>query len=151
MEVEEARLTACRALEQLGAALERGQSEMLRTYLAAMGKFHRYSLRNALLITAQRPDAQRVAGFHTWRRLGRMVRKGEHGIAILAPVVHRKREAAGKAEDGVTSPQRGQDRAEPDEEVLAFRSAYVFDVSQTEGRPLPEFSRPSRTDRPGRA
>ncbi len=142
MKIEEARKMADTALQQLGAELERGQSETLRAYLAAMGRFHRYSLRNALLIAAQRPGAQRVAGFHTWRRLGRMVRKGEHGIAILAPVVRRRRAAGRKAEDEVTGPERGQATAEPDEDVLAFRGAYVFDVSQTDGRPLPEFSRP---------
>ena len=143
MRIEEARKLADDALQELGAALERGQSEMLRKYLAAMGRFHRYSLRNALLITAQRPEAQHVAGFHTWRRLGRMVRKGEHGIAILAPVVRRKRAAGGVAENKVTGPAHEQDAVEPDEDVLAFRGAYVFDISQTEGQPLPEFSRPS--------
>jgi hypothetical protein len=141
MKIEEARRMADTVLQQLAAALERGQSETLRAYLAAVGRFHRYSLRNALLIEAQRPRAQRVAGFHTWRRLERVVRKGEHGIAILAPVVRRRREATGRTEDELTSAQHKQDTAEPDEDVVAFRGAYVFDISQTEGRPLPEFSR----------
>jgi hypothetical protein len=143
MKIEEARKMADIALQQLAAALERGQSETLRAYLAAVGRFHRYSLRNALLIAAQRPDAQRVAGFHTWRRLGRMVRKGEHGIAILAPVVRRRREVTDHGEDGATGPEHARDAAKPDENVVAWRGAFVFDVSQTEGRPLPEFSRPS--------
>ncbi len=140
MRVEEARKMADGALQQLGASLERGQSETLKAYLAALGRFHRYSLRNALLIAAQRPDARQVAGFHTWRRLGRVVRKGEHGIAILAPIVRRKQDAPGTAEDEASRQPRGPPMAEADEDVVAFRGAYVFDISQTEGRPLPEFS-----------
>jgi hypothetical protein len=104
MNVEEAKKMADGALQQLVAALERGQSDTLKAYLAAMGRFHRYSLRNALLIAVQRPDARQVAGFRTWRRLGRVVRKGERGIAILAPVVRRKREATNRTEDEATSP-----------------------------------------------
>ena len=57
-----------------------------------MARFHRYSLHNVCLIMAQRPTATRVAGFHAWRTLGRFVRKGEKGIAILAPIVSRRRE-----------------------------------------------------------
>jgi antirestriction protein ArdC len=141
MRVEEARKMADGALQQLGVALERGHSEMLKAYLAALGRFHRYSLRNALLIAAQRPDARQVAGFHTWRRLGRVVRKGEHGIAILAPIVRRKQDAPGTTEDETSRQPHGPPTTEADEDVVAFRGAYVFDISQTEGRPLPEFSR----------
>ena len=88
-----------------------------------MARFHRYSLHNVCLIVAQRPTATRVAGFHTWRTLGRFVRKGEKGIAILAPIVARRR-----------------DETEEDESrtVVGFRAAYVFDVEQTDGAPLPQ-------------
>jgi hypothetical protein len=79
------------------------------------------------LIVSQRPTATRVAGFHTWRTLGRLVPKGEKGIAILAPIVGRKRD---DADDGTKS-------------VVGFRTAYVFDVEQTDGAPLPEASEAS--------
>ena len=101
-------------------------SETLQQYLKAMGRFHRYSVGNAILIQLQKPDAAHVAGFRAWQKLGRHVKKGEHGIAIMAPVVYRK-----KVQDG--------DR---DVEVVStFKTAYVFDISQTEGRPMPEFAR----------
>jgi N-terminal domain of anti-restriction factor ArdC len=87
MKVEQAKQIASKAIEQLSEALERGHSETLRNYLAAMARFHRYSLHNLILIVSQRPDATRVAGFHTWKQLGRSVKKGTKGIMILAPVV----------------------------------------------------------------
>jgi hypothetical protein len=139
MKVEEAREIAREKIEQLAAELARGQSDTLKAYLAAMARFPRYSLNNMLLIATQRPDARQIASFGTWRRLGRYVRKGEHGIAILAPIVKhgkrngvpgsRIRELPAKCEDG-----------EPREVVMGFRGAYVFDVSQTEGAPVPEFA-----------
>jgi antirestriction protein ArdC len=139
MNVEEARQLAKEKIEQLGAELERGQSETLKAYLAAMSRMPRYSLNNLLLIAAQRPDAGQVAGFTTWKRLGRSVRKGEHGIAILAPCVKRP-----QSESASAKPTRDRlaKRAEgdADEIVVGFRGAYVFDVSQTMGSPLPEFS-----------
>jgi hypothetical protein len=139
MNVEEARQIAKEKIEQLAQELERGQSDTLKAYLAAMAKFPRYSLNNMLLIAAQMPDARQIASFSTWTRLGRFVRKGEHGISILAPIVKhgkrdgvpvsRMRERPSKHEDG-----------ESREVVLGFRGAYVFDVSQTEGAPVPEFA-----------
>jgi hypothetical protein len=114
------------ATDQLIAALEAGQSQALKDYLTAMGRFHRYSVGNTLLIWFQRPTATHVAGFYTWQQLGRRVRKGERGIAILAPIVRRLKE---KDEDD-----------ELERTVVAFRSAYVFDVAQTDGRPLAEFA-----------
>src|SRR5579859_792131 len=121
------------ALNRLSAALEAGHSERLREYLAVMGRFHRYSWGNVLLIHSQRPDASRVAGFHAWHDLGRWVKKGEKGITIFAPVLVKHKEAA------VAS----QETSKPDEpfRLAGFRTAYVFDVSQTEGRPLPEFAK----------
>jgi len=71
------------ALSQLAEALDRGESPQLQRFLAAMGRFRRYSPRNLLLILRQRPDAKHVAGFHTWRKLGRAVRRGERGIRIM--------------------------------------------------------------------
>src|ERR1700730_12142938 len=87
-----------------------------------MARFHRYSLNNICLIVAQRPTATRVAGFHTWRTMGRFVRKGEKGIAILAPIVGR-REAESESDNA---------RA-----IRGFRAAYLFDILSTDGEPLP--------------
>lgn len=114
------------ALDRLGALLDAGQSDQLTAMLKTMARFHRYSLSNVCLISAQRPDATRVAGFHAWRSLGRFVRKGEKGIVILAPIVGRRSDVEG---DGDESRQ-----------VVGFRAAYVFDVSQTDGEPLPEIA-----------
>ena len=118
----------------LVARLEAGVAEVTtsdgwRRYLALQAKLHTYSLGNTFLIAAQMPTATRVCGFHTWLRLGRHVRKGEHGIRILAPVAVRK---AAEAESG--DPEAA-DEAQP---VTRFRVVTVFDISQTEGDPLPE-------------
>jgi len=126
MKVEQAKQIASKAIEQLSEALERGRSETLRNYLAAMAKFHRYSLHNLLLIVSQRPDATRVAGFHTWKQLGRNVKKGAKGIMILAPMVLRK------TKEETTS---GEDHSKT---AMGFRVVYVFDQIDTEGEPLCE-------------
>lgn len=126
MKVEQAKQLASKAIEQLGQALEAGHSEKLRNYLWAIGRFHRYSLRNVILIASQKPTATRVAGFHTWHKLGRFVKEGEKGIFILAPIIRKK--------------AKNNSEAEPDESSTAvgFHAAYVFDLSQTDGQPLPE-------------
>jgi antirestriction protein ArdC len=111
------------SLTQLAALLEQGHSERLTVLLKTMARFHRYSLHNVCLIIAQRPTATRVAGFHSWRSLGRFVRKGEKGIAIMAPIVARRRDDAGEDEPRT---------------IVGFRAAYVFDVEQTDGAPLPQ-------------
>ena len=121
------------AKEDLLATLADGVARLTSTdswrrWLDVQRRFHRYSWGNTLLIAWQRPDATRVAGFHAWLRLGRHVRKGERGIAILAPVVPRLR---------VVDSESGDERwiaGTP----RAFRVAHVFDVSQTEGDDLPE-------------
>jgi hypothetical protein len=96
--------------------------------LAVASRFHRYSARNIFLISAQRPDATRVAGFGRWRALGRHVRRGESGIAILAPCVYRATAVNGRG---------GDDDDAPAASVLrGFKVAYVFDESQTDGAPL---------------
>jgi hypothetical protein len=112
--------------------LEQGHSEGLTAYLTAMGRFHNYSFGNILEIARQRPDAQRVAGLYAWNQLGRKVKKGERGIRILAPVIGVKRKRDAEAEKDI----RTQNQAI----LVGFRSAYVFDVSQTEGKELPELS-----------
>lgn len=125
----ELRKAARKVLEKLIRDVEAGISETLQQYLKAMGRFHRYSIGNAILIGLQRPTATHVAGFRAWQRLGRHVKKGEHGIAIMAPVVWRR-----------SARQDNGDEGEDDGTVSTFKTAYVFDISQTEGRPLLEFA-----------
>jgi antirestriction protein ArdC len=113
-----------KAIEELARALEAGHSETLAQYLAAIGRFHKYSLHNAMLIVLQKPAATFVAGFHTWHKLGRHVRQGEKGITIFAPVLLRKKEAGHGME------------ASAEEVLVGYRTCTVFDFGQTEGKPL---------------
>jgi antirestriction protein ArdC len=133
MKRDELKKAAREALEKLISDVEAGISETLKGYLKAMGRFHRYSVGNAILIGLQKPDATHVAGFRAWEQLGRHVKKGEHGIAIMAPVVYHRK----------TRDDAGTERHEdPDNEAVStFKAAYVFDISQTEGRPLPDFAK----------
>lgn len=109
-------------------------SERYAAYLSTMSKFHRYSFGNILLILLQCPGASQVAGYGDWKKnFGRQVKRGEHGITILAPCPYRRREEVEEtAPDGSTATtiqlvQR-----------VGFRTVTVFDVSQTEGKPLSE-------------
>ncbi len=95
MKVEEAKKIVDRQFENLVSTLEQGQSDALKAYFAAMAKFHQYSFRNLMLIFSQRPEATRVAGFNTWKKQGRWVKKGEKGIVIIAPMVLRSKYATG--------------------------------------------------------
>src|ERR1700691_1144937 len=112
------------AVDYLIQQLEAGKSETLTAYLGAMARFHNYSFGNILAIARQRPTATRVAGFGTWKEMGRFVKKGEKGIQILAPMIGYRRK---------------KDDAEPDRDaspkfqplLIGFRSVYVFDVAQT--------------------
>lgn len=93
-------------------------------------RLHRYSARNVILILSQRPDGvTRVAGYRRWQSLGRQVRKGEQGIAILAPCVYHKRPVDDA--EGNDSPELGRI-------LRGFRVAYVWDESQTDGEPIPD-------------
>src|SRR5258708_38727132 len=74
------------AVTKLMEALERGESETFKNYLQTMGRFHKYSWQNSMLILSQCPTASHVAGYQTWRKLGRQVVNGAKGIAILAPL-----------------------------------------------------------------
>lgn len=135
MQTEQARKMIDDQLELLSEALAAGRSEQLEAFLTTMAKFHRYSLGNTLLIMVQKPEATHVAGFHRWKELGRTVKKGEKGIAILAPMFF-------KGEDHVEKTGEASDEESTEREVR-FRVVYVFDVSQTEGEELPAFARPS--------
>ena len=122
---------AKQAFNKLVEAVEAGKSATLIEYLKTMAKFHNYSLGNAILIGFQKPDATRVAGFRTWQSLGRHVKKGEHGLAIMAPLVYRR----------TIESEEADDKEIEDKIVTTFKTVHVFDVSQTDGRPLPEFGR----------
>ncbi len=113
------------------------QSDQFRQFLLTMAKFHDYSIGNLILIMLQKPDATQVAGFTTWKDLHRWVKKGEKGIAILAPCMPPKAKKTAPAE----TPESKEDEDEEAEELrpVFFKVVYVFDVSQTEGKPLPEF------------
>ena len=117
-------------VQSLIEQLEAGHSDALTAYLNAMSRFHNYSLGNILEIARQKPDATRVAGFWKWKELGRSVTKGEKGIRILAPIIGVRRKKRDEAEKDVTKQNKAV--------LVGFRSAYVFDVSQTEGAELPE-------------
>ena len=87
MKKEDAVELADKCLKELAASLEQGQTEVLEKYLSALARFHDYSFRNMMMIVNQFPDASKVAGFLTWRKLGRWVKKGGSGSAILAPMI----------------------------------------------------------------
>jgi len=112
MKADYARRVSRRAFNELVEAVEAGKSQKLVDYLKAMGRFHNYSLGNAILIGFQKPDATRVAGFRTWQKLGRHVKRNEKGIAIMAPIVWRRKVMYMDDEDQ-------QERKE--ETVLAFQ------------------------------
>ena len=114
----------------LSEQLRAGKSEALTAYLTAMSRFHNYSFGNVLEIARQMPTATRVAGFWTWKKVGRNVNAGARGIRILAPIVGVMRKPDAEAEKDIT---KQNTRA-----LLGFRNAYVFDVSQTNGVDLPE-------------
>lgn len=120
--------------QELLRKLERGiedvrSSERFREYLDTCARFHNYSLGNQILIAMQKPTATRVAGFHTWLGMDRHVMRGEKGIKILAPMTFKSFRGR-KDEDDETA-----------ETVTTFRTVHVFDVSQTDGKPLPEIAR----------
>jgi antirestriction protein ArdC len=125
MKSEQIKEITARATEQLVAALNAGRTEALTGYLRAIGRFHRCSLYNVMLIASQKPDASYVAGFRAWHQLGRFVKKGEEGILILAPIVRR-------------NAKNEQDPDEASAAVSGFRAAYVFDIGQTDGQELPQ-------------
>lgn len=114
------------AVTKLMEALERGESQTFKNYLQTMARFHKYSWQNSMLIISQCPTASHVAGYQTWRKLGRQVVKGAKGIAILAPLV------------GKAKPEEQHDGEE--KRLFGFRAVYVFDVASTTGEELPEFS-----------
>jgi len=114
------------------------ESENFREFLLTMSKFHDYSIGNLILIMLQKPDATRVAGFTTWKDLGRYVRKGEKGIAILAPCMPPKKMK-------VIEPEDEDDEGLIEVTPIYFKVVHVFDINQTEGQELPEVEVPALT------
>lgn len=113
-------------IEQLANETDAARkSELFRDYLRTSAAFWDYSWHNQMLIWRQKPDASFVGGFHTWLKCGRYVRKGEKGIAILAPMFFRDKH---KTVDG----------GEQESTRIWFKVVYVFDISQTDGNPLPD-------------
>ena len=128
-------------LKEITDRLEQGitvlfESERYMEYLRVMSRFHNYSLNNALLIAMQMPGASYVAGFNTWKnKLGRTVKKGEKGIRIIAPAPYKKTVKVDVID------RSGATRKEEKEIVVPnFKVVSVFDLSQTEGKELPEIA-----------
>lgn len=119
-------------------------SDAYRNYLKTMSRFTSYSVNNTLLIAMQKPDATAVAGFSTWQKMNRHIIKGSKAIKIIAPCPYkRKVDTAAMATGHKHS--TGEDNSPaglPEEKVLmGFKIVNVFDISQTEGEPLPEIAR----------
>ena len=137
-------------LQEITAGIEQGikelfESEKYMRYLSVMSKFHRYSVNNTMLIYMQRPDATLVAGFQKWKnQFERHVKKGEHGITIIAPTPYKKKIEEMKRDPDTHAPILDADgkavMEEKEIEIPLFRPVKVFDVSQTDGKPLPELA-----------
>ena len=137
-------------LQEITAGIEQGikelfESEKYMRYLSVMSRFHRYSVNNTMLIYMQRPDATLVAGFQKWKnQFERHVKKGEHGITIIAPTPYKKKIEEMKRDPDTQAPILDADgkaiMEEKEIEIPMFRPVKVFDVSQTDGKPLPELA-----------
>ena len=137
-------------LQEITAGIEQGikelfESEKYMRYLSVMSKFYRYSVNNTMLIYMQRPDATLVAGFNKWKnQFERHVKKGEHGITIIAPTPYKKKIEEMKRDPDTHAPILDADgkavMEEKEIEIPMFRPVKVFDVSQTDGKPLPELA-----------
>ena len=137
-------------LRQITESIEQGikelfESEKYMHYLSVMSRFHRYSVNNTMLIYMQRPDATLVAGFQKWKnQFERHVKKGEHGITIIAPTPYKKKVEEMKLDPDTQAPILDADgkpvMEEKEIEIPMFRPVKVFDVSQTDGKPLPELA-----------
>ena len=137
-------------LQEITAGIEQGikelfESEKYMRYLSVMSKFYRYSVNNTMLIYMQRPDATLVAGFQKWKnQFERHVKKGEHGITIIAPTPYKKKIEEMKRDPDTHAPILDADgkavMEEKEIEIPMFRPVKVFDVSQTDGKPLPELA-----------
>ena len=134
----EPRKTRKEAVKEITDRLEQGikelfESERYMDYLKTMSKFHKYSFNNSLLIAMQMPDATLIAGYTDWqKKFHRQVKKGEKAIRILAPAPYKK-----TIEKEVTNANGQVEKTEEEITIKSFKAAAVFDISQTEGDPLP--------------
>lgn len=115
--------------------IERGilkfvNSDKWKEYLKTQAKFYNYSFNNVMLILSQMPEATKVAGFKTWNEIGRKVKKGSKSIKILAPYIKNK-------EMIVKNNETGEEEKQVKKVLIGFYVVNVFDISQTEGKPLP--------------
>ena len=137
-------------LREITDGIEQGikelfESEKYMSYLSVMSRFHRYSVNNTMLIYMQKPDATLVAGYNKWKdQFERHVKKGEHGITIIAPTPYKKKIEEQKLDPDTKAPILDKDgkivTEEKEIEIPMFRPVKVFDVSQTDGKPLPELA-----------
>ena len=121
------------------------ESDKYKQYLSTMSRFHKYSVNNTMLIYMQRPDATHVAGFNKWHdQFGRNVMKGEKGIKIIAPTPYKKKIEKDKIDPDTKLPMLDADgnvmKEEKEISIPMFKPVTVFDVSQTEGKPLPQLA-----------
>ena len=137
-------------LKEITDRLEQGiaelfDSERYKEYLKVMSKFHNYSFRNTVLIAMQKPDASLVAGFSAWKNnFERNVMKGQKGIKIIAPSPYKIKQEMQKIDPHTQKPIIGKDGKPVTEEkevtIPAYKVVSVFDVSQTEGKELPDIA-----------
>ena len=137
-------------LREITEGIEQGIKELFERekymrYLSVMSRFHRYSVNNTMLIYMQKPDAMLVAGFNKWKnQFERHVKKGEHGITIIAPTPYKKKIEEQKLDPDTKAPILDKDgkiiTEEKEIEIPMFRPVKVFDLSQTDGKPLPELA-----------
>lgn len=137
-------------LKEITDSIENGikelfESEKYKNYLRTMSRFHKYSVNNTMLIYMQKPDATIVAGFNKWRdQFGRNVLKGEKGIKIIAPTPYKKKIEEAKLDPDTKLPMLDADgkaiMEEKEIKIPMYKPVTVFDVSQTEGKPLPQLA-----------
>jgi len=142
--------TSKERLKDITDSIEKGiqdlfQSDKYAEYLRTMSRFHKYSVNNTMLIYMQRPDATLVAGFNKWRdQFGRNVMKGEKGIKIIAPTPFKKKIEQEKLDPDTQMPMLDADGKviveEKEIKIPMFKPVTVFDVSQTDGKPLPQLA-----------
>lgn len=137
-------------LQEITAGIEQGikelfESEKYMNYLRTMSRFHNYSTNNIMLIHMQMPHASHVAGFNKWKdQFGRHVKKGERSIKIIAPTPFKKKIEEIKRDPDTKAPVLDKDGKaileEKEIQIPMFKVVSVFDVSQTEGKPLPQLA-----------
>lgn len=137
-------------LKEITEQLEKSVKEFMegdkyKNFLAHMAKFHTYSLNNQLLIASQRPDATLCASYNGWLSQHRYVKKGEKGIKIICPVSYKTQHLKDVIDPDTKKPKLhpdGSRQQEIEERVhMSFKVGYTYDVSQTDGEPLPEIAR----------